>query len=193
MNKNLENAIRIVKRGGVIIFPTDTTFVIGCRMDKKSSVERLFEIRRRSHEKAVLVLVDSIGMGQEYLKPIPKDVREQLMEKYWPGGLTIVLRCIKEKIPTLVRGGGETLGIRMPSHNTILKLIKRVGVPILGPSANFSGQKTPFLMSDLNPNLVRKVDFVLSGRCKIKQPSTVLDVTKKPWRVIRAGAVKIYE
>ena len=189
MSKNLKEAIDVVKNGGIIIFPTDTAFGIGCRVDDVKTVRKLFELRKRPSSKAVPVLVSSIKMVEEYVEKIDPDVRS-LMQKYWPGGLTIVLKCKKGKISNLVRGGGDTIGVRIPAHQTVRELIKKVGVPILGPSANFAEGKTPFLMSDLDPNLVRKVGFVLQGRCKIKESSTVLDVVKKPWRVIRPGAVK---
>lgn len=191
MNRNLEEAVRIVKKGGIIIFPTDTTFVIGCRIDDEKAVERLFDIRKRPKDKAVLVLVDSEQMASEYLKAILKEVKEKLTDRYWPGGLTIVLPCVEEKVPVLVRGGGKNLGVRMPDHKTTLEMISRIGVPILGPSANFSGAKTPYKMRDLDPKLVESVDFVLPGRCKIKRPSTVLDCSKKPWKVLRQGAVRL--
>ena len=190
MNKNLEKAITIIKRGGIIIFPTDTAFGIGCRVDDEQAVERLFEIRKRRKDKAVPILASSIQMVLEYFKDIDPDVRK-IMDKYWPGALTLILDSRVEKVPNLVRGGGETIGIRIPDHDSVLKIIEEVGGPILGPSANFSGEKTPFVLSDLDPSLVRIVDFVLPGRCKIKKPSTVIDVTKKPWKMIREGAALI--
>ena len=190
MNRNIEKAIKILEGGGIVIFPTDTTFVIGCRIDDEQAVQRLFEIRKRPKDKAVLILCSSLQMVKEYIEPFNLDVGG-LMQKYWPGGLTLVMQGNTSKIPSLVRGGGETIGIRIPAHLAIRRIIKRVGVPILGPSANFAGGKTPFLMSDLDPNLVGKVDFVLPGRCKIKKPSTVLDVSQRPWRVIREGAVPL--
>lgn len=190
MNKSFDKAVRILKNGGIVIFPTDTAFGIGCRINDADAVQRLLNLRKRAQDKAVPILCSSVRMVKEYVEPLDSDVRK-LMEKYWPGGLTIVLKCKKGKISSLIRGGGDTIGVRIPAHQTVRELIKKVGVPILGPSANFAGGKTPFLMSDLDPNLVQKVDFVLPGRCKLKNPSTVLDVSQRPWRVIREGAVEI--
>ncbi len=190
MNKDLEKAVGIVRKGGIIIFPTDTAFGIGCRIDDEEAVRRLFKLRKRPRDKAVPVLASSIKMVEEYIEKIEPDVRN-LMKKYWPGGLTIVLKCKKGKIPSLVRGGGDTIGFRIPAHQTVREFIKRVGVPILGPSANFSGGRTPFDIYELDQNLVRSVGYVLPGRCTTKKPSTVLDVTKKPWKLLRRGAVTI--
>ena len=188
MNINIEKAIEILKSGGIVIFPTDTAFGIGCRIDNEQAIQRLYELRKRPQNKAVPVLCSSIQMVREYVNPFGSDVR-RLMQKYWSGALTLVLSAKTNKVPELIRGGGKTIGIRIPDYNSALRIIRAVGVPILGPSANFAGEKTPFTFSDLDPDLVRKVDFVLPGRCKIKRPSTVLDVSQKPWRVIREGAV----
>lgn len=191
MSKNLKRAIDVIKNGGIIISPIDTTFIITCRVDDKNAVERLFYLRKRDIRKPVPLLFSDEQMVRKYVKYVPREVKEKLINKYWPGGLTIVLYANKDLIHDYIRGGGDTVGARIPDHSTVRRIIEEVGVPILGPSANFAGEKTPFKMSELDQELVRKVDFVLPGRCKIKKPSTVLDVTVEPWRVIRAGAVEI--
>lgn len=189
--KEIEEAIKILTQGGIVIFPTDTAFGIGCRIDDEKAIERLFKIRRRPQEKAVPVLVDSFEMAQEYLLPISKDVREKLIKPFWPGALTIILPCKLDKVPELVRGGGSNLGVRMPDNEVVLSLIGGVGVPILGSSANFSGGKTPFQFLDIDKELLSKVDYVVEGECKFKEPSTVIDCSVRPWKIIRMGVVKL--
>lgn len=192
MNDEIKKAVEVLKKnGGIIIFPTDTAFGIGCRIDNEKAIERLFRIRKRPLSQASPVLVDSIEMAQDYLLPIPKDVLENLIKPYWPGALTIILHCIKEKVPELVRGGTSTLGVRIPNSQTALRIIKEVGVPILGPSANFHGEKTPYKFSDLDPELIKSADYVLKGECSACQASTVIDCSKKPWKILREGAIKI--
>src|SRR5258708_15996677 len=159
---NIDKATEILKNGGIVIFPTDTAFGIGCRIDDKDAVKKLFKIRRRPTTQATPVLVDSIEMAREYVESIPDDVLD-LMNKYWPGALTIVLESRIDKTPSLVRGGGLTIGVRIPNNTTILEIIKKVGVPILGPSANFPGGATPYKFEDLDQNLVSVVDFVVHG------------------------------
>lgn len=193
MKSDIDKAVRVLNKGGIVIFPTDTAFGIGCRMDNKKSIERLFMIRKRPKNKPTPVLVDSIEMAQKYLQPtIDEEVKNNLMKKYWPGALTIILPCRIDKVDKLVRGKGNTLGVRMPNHKIALSLIRGVGVPILGPSANFQGEKTPYNLKDLGPKLVKLVDYVLSGDTGLKKlPSTVIDCSKKPWKVIREGAIEI--
>jgi len=192
MVNEIKKAIEILKKGGIIIFPTDTAFGIGCRIDDEEAVEKLFKIRKRPSSMATPVLVDSFEMVKVYLKPVSEDARN-LMDKYWPGALTIVLPCKTDKVSGLVRGEGKTIGIRVPDNKIIREIIKGVGVPILGPSANFHGEKTPYKLSDLDPNLVDLVDFVISGKTSVGNISTVIDCSVSPWKILRQGAVKIQQ
>lgn len=189
----IQEAISTLRNGGIVIFPTDTAFGIGCRADSETAVERLFRIRRRPAEKATPVLVDSPEMAKRYwVSPLSPTV-DQLTKTYWPGALTIVAACQTKQIPSLVRGGGKTIGLRMPDHQTALQLIHEVGVPILGPSANFSGHVTPFSVQELDPNLILLVDGVVDGFCSpARQASTVIDCTETPPTVLRQGATTIY-
>lgn len=191
MDKSTQKAIEVLKQGGIVIFPTDTAFGIGCVINDERAVKKLFQIRKRSENKATPVLVDTVKMAQDYLQPISKDVIDQLIEPYWPGGLTIVLPSITEKVPNLVRGGGTTIGVRIPAHPIARAIIRGVGKPILGPSANFAGEKTPYKLSDLNPQLCKLVDFVVEDQAYGKEASTVIDCSEMPWKVLRQGAIKL--
>ncbi len=192
MNNDIQKAIQVLKDGGIVIFPTDTAFGIGCRIDNEKAIERLFNIRKRPKNQPVPVLVDSIAMAQKHLLPIPKKVSDNLMKKHWPGALTIILQSRIDKVSSLVRGGGNNLGVRVPNSEITLSLIKGVGVPILGPSANFHGEKTPYKFEDLDPKLVSLVDYVVPSKVRLGgKPSTVIDCSIKPWRILREGAIEI--
>ena len=188
---DIQQAIKIVKQGGIVIFPTDTAFGIGCRMDDEAAVKRLFSIRKRPETQATSVLISDLKMAEPYLEQVSNEVIEQLMKPHWPGGLTIVLPCKVEKVSNLIRGGSKTLGVRVPDHLTTLELINGVGVPILGPSANFSGGKTPYSFEELDPELKKLVDYVVPGECHSKLASTVIDCTVSPWKILRQGAVDL--
>ena len=186
----VEKTIEYLKNGKVGIFPTDTAFGIGCRMDDEEAVKRVYQIRNRPEEKALLVLVSSVQMAEEYVF-IKDEVREKLINKYWPGGLTLILRCNEEIVPGVVRADGETLAVRMPGHEVLRNIIEKVGVPIVAPSANFSGGKTPITFSEVDKELKSKVDFILPGVCTMKDVSTIIDCTKKPWKIVRQGVTKL--
>jgi len=189
MNNQITQAVNILNQGGIIIFPTDTAFGIGCRIDNEGAIKKLFKIRQRPQSQAVPLLVSDLGMAKAYTEGISEDVIRKLIEPYWPGALTIVLKANKEKVSGLVRGGGETVGIRVPNHPLILEIIKKVGIPVLGPSANFHGENTPFTFEDLDPRLISLVDNVVKGECSVKQASTVIDSTQTPWKTLRQGEV----
>ena len=190
--EKIEKAIDVLNEGGIVIFPTDTAFGIGCRIDMEDSIERLFNTRRRPGTQATPVLVSGTEMAEQYLEEIPREVLEKLIRPYWPGALTIVLRAIKEKVPSLVRGGGDNLGVRMPDSKIALELIKGTQVPILGPSANFHGDRTPYEFSQIDKELIKKVDFVLEGSTKGNNlASTVIDCTVKPWNILRQGVLEV--
>lgn len=193
MENQIQKAIEILKQGGIIIFPTDTAFGIGCAIDDEKAVERLFRIRKRPESQATPVLVDTVKMAQDYLQPIPQEVVDKLIEPYWPGALTIVLPCLTDRVPSLVRGGGKTLGVRIPNHPAPRAIIQGLGKPILGPSANFHGEQTPYSFAELDPELTKLVDFLVGGECTTKRASTVIDCSEIPWKILRKGAVKILD
>ena len=191
MNTDIDKAIEILNQGGIVIFPTDTAFGIGCRIDNENAIKKLFKIRKRPGFMATPVLVGGLEMAKDYVLEIPKDVKEKLIDKFCPGALTIVLQSRIDMVPRLVRGHGTTIGVRMPNNRIILEIIKNVGVPILGPSANFHGENTPYQLKELNSKLIKLVDCVVSGECELKKPSTVIDCTKIPWEILRQGALKV--
>jgi L-threonylcarbamoyladenylate synthase len=190
MNNQTQKAVKALNKEGIIIFPTDTAFGIGCRIDSKKALKRLIKIRGRKENQPLPVLVRDLEMAKQYLKPIPKEVKS-LIKKYWPGGLTIILPCKKNIVNPIIRGNGDTLGVRSPNHKATLELIQGVNIPIIGSSANFSGSKTPFSLGEVDPKLLSLVDFVLDGKCYKKESSTVIDCSQKPWKLLRQGAVKI--
>ncbi len=190
MDKQVQKAIEVLNDGGIIIFPTDTAFGIGCRIDKPAAVDRLFAIRKRPLTQATPVLVSSQDMALAYFDT-PSDVVRRLMQTYWPGALTIVAPCKKNLVYSPIRGGGTNIGLRMPNHTTILDILGAVAVPILGPSANFHGNPTPYRQEALDPELVELVDYVVPGDCSVGLASTVVDCSGEPYKIIRQGTVHL--
>lgn len=186
----IQKAIEVLNSGGIIIYPTDTAFGIGCRIDKPEAVDKLFTIRRRPRTQATPVLVGSQDMALLYFEN-PSQVVRRLMEDHWPGAITIVAAAKKNVFYSPIRGDGENIGLRMPNHETALSIIRGVGVPILGPSANFHGEPTPYSFAELNEELMRLVDYVVPGECSVKQASTVVDCSVEPFAIIRQGAVMV--
>ncbi|HEV2339484.1 MAG TPA: L-threonylcarbamoyladenylate synthase [Patescibacteria group bacterium] len=189
--KDIQRAIELLRKGGVGIFPTDTVYGIGCRIDDEQAIKKVFAIRKRPEEKAVLVVVDSVKMAQDYLLPIPLEVKEQLLQRYWPGGLTIILPCKTEKVASIVRANGITLAVRQTNHPILLQLIQGVGVPLIAPSANFAGEKTPSAFADIDKRLLSLVDFTLLEPSGGSSVSTIIDCSVYPWKILREGIVHV--
>ena len=186
----IQQAISTLNAGGIIIFPTDTAFGIGCRIDKPDSIDRLFAIRKRPTTQALPVLVRGMEQALPFYQH-SSDIVRRLMETYWPGALTIIDTCKKELIYSPIRGGGDTVGMRHPKHEVLQQILDGVEVPIVGPSANMHGEPTPYRYEDLDPALVHLVDFVVPGICTAGNVSTVIDCAVTPYRIIRQGAVQV--
>ena len=190
MSRQIKKAIDVFRDGGIVIFPTDTAIGIGCRIDNVKSARKVFDIKKRNYNNPLLALVSSMEMARNYV-PIPSDVKSKLLDKYWPGGLTVFLKCDLKKVPSIVRSGRDSLAIRLPDHKDIRNIIEEVGVPILATSANFSGGTTPYSISEVDKELLSKADFVLNGKCTFGEQSTIVDCTVEPWKIVREGAVRI--
>ena len=189
MNDYITKAIEIVKDGGIIIFPTDTAFGMGCRIDNKEAVEKLFSVRKRPPTQATPVLCSSLQMVKEYVADIDQKVEEELMLPYWPGALTIVLPAQVKRVPELVRGGGISIGVRIPNHEIPLAIIGALGVPIIGTSANFHGEPTPYHTAEIDPKLIYLTDYLVPGVTTLKKESTVIDCSDGDWDILRQGAI----
>lgn len=186
---NIQEAIKVFKKGGIVVFPTDTAYGIGCRMDNPESVGKVFNIKKRNLNDALLVLVDSFEMAEEYVTFDSRSL--MLVKKYWPGGLSIFLNTKPGKVPRIVTANSNILAVRWPKHEIIEKIISGVGVPIIATSANMSGGETPYALDKVDKKILDQADFVLDGECTYKQESTIIDCSKSPWKMIRKGAVEI--
>lgn len=183
----IDKAVLVLDNGGVIIYPTDTAYGIGSKADNNDAVKRVYKIKNRPHTQPVSVLVDSKDMALTYFDN-PPDIVVRLMDEYWPGGLTIVYYKNKDTVSSIISGGTDTVGLRAPNHPVTLKIIKGIGVGLIGPSANFRGEKTPFVFSDLNKELIGKVDYVVNEKSYGDKTSTVINCTTKPFTILRQGS-----
>ncbi len=181
-------ALEALARGQIVVFPTDTVYGVGCRIDDDRALRRLFQIKQRPVTEPVPVLLADVDQLAEYARTVPAIAR-QLIEQFWPGPLTlIVLRSAR--VPALVAGGGETVAIRVPNHLIPRALIRGVGVPIVGTSANSHGMPAPVTAQQVIYDLGDRADLVLDGgRASLGVESTVVDVTGSVPRVVRVGAI----
>ncbi len=178
----LKEVADILKRGGLVIIPTETVYGIAANMSNQRSIKRLYEIKGRPKNKAFSLLIAAKGKIDEFAKDIPL-AAYKLMDKFWPGPLTLVL---KSKM-----NNGGTIGIRMPDNEIASRLILLAGVPIVCPSANLSGKPAPVNFQEAIKDLGGLVDFAIdAGDTRIGLESSIVDFSVEPWRILRESAIK---
>ncbi|OGL67637.1 threonylcarbamoyl-AMP synthase [Candidatus Uhrbacteria bacterium RIFCSPLOWO2_01_FULL_47_24] len=184
----IKKAAQIIRRGGLVIFPTETVYGLGADAFNSRAVRKIFKVKGRPEKKPLIVHVSKKSTIDALAKDVPL-VARVLAKKFWPGPLTLVLKR-KKIVPDEVTGGGDTVAMRMPAHKVALALI-RVAGPIAASSANFSDEKPSTRISEIPRALLKKVDLVIdAGSTPVKVPSTVLDLTKTtPPKILRTGAV----
>ncbi len=184
---NLSEAADIVKGGGVIIYPTDTLYGIGCDPYNEEAVEKVIQLKRRGAQ-PLPVLCSNLARAETLVDL--GETGHQLARKFWPGGLTIVAKVIDKNLPSRLIGNSGTLGIRVPNHLGALKLISLCGDCLIGTSANISGERaleTPEAILEVFDD---KFDvLVYGGEKSLGIPSSVVDVVDGNLRIIREGLV----
>lgn len=174
--------------GGGIAFPTETVYGLGAHLFNETALASLMAMKGRPEGKPLPVMVASLEMLRELVVEIPESARKA-MEKLWPGPLTIVFRSRAELSP-LVTGGTGTVGVRYPNHSAPLAIIQKLGSPIVAPSANLSGLPPPCEVEEIIEIFAGKVEVILDGgKTGGSLPSTVLDCTHSPPRILRPGAL----
>ncbi len=179
----VSEAAGVLKRGGVVIFPTDTVYGIGALPDNEKAIKRLFEIKKRPIDKPLQILISDLKQVDDLAVEVSGTARE-MMEKYWPGPLTLIFKK-KPNIPDVVTAYGPTVGLRMPDNEAVLTLIRKTG-PLAATSANLSGQPDPGSAEEV----LIDADLLLdNGACRFGEPSTVVDTTTDPPKILRKGHI----
>lgn len=185
-------AAGILRSGGLVAFPTETVYGLGANALDAKAVEKIFQVKGRPADNPLIVHIADKEEVHRLARQIPKKA-EKLMDKFWPGPLTLVLK--KSKIvPKITTGRLETVAIRMPAHKIALALIKEARVPIAAPSANISGKPSPTSVEHVIQDLHGKIGAIIdAGKTKIGVESTVLDLTVNPPILLRPGGVTLEE
>lgn len=171
--KDLENALSVLERGGIILYPTDTIWGLGCDATNPDAVKRIFELKGRADSKAMISLVDSVESLHSWISEVPQQTGRLIEESERP--LTIIFEGACGIAPSLMATDG-TAAFRIPNYEFTLELCKRLGKPIVSTSANFSGQEAPSTFTEIDSELADKVDYVcLYGRdSKSATPSRII-------------------
>lgn len=186
----ISEAGEIIRQGGLVAFPTETVYGLGANALNEEAVKKIFLAKGRPQDNPLIVHISNIEQIYPLVKAIP-DVAKKLMEKFWPGPMTIILEKT-DTIPDVTSAGLDSVGIRMPSNKIASELISAANVPIAAPSANISGRPSPTDVERCVEDLDGKVDYIIGGSiCRVGVESTVIDCTVCPPCVLRPGGITL--
>ena len=188
LTEDVSRAAEVIKNGGLAVVPTETVYGLAANAFDGAAVMKIYEVKGRPETKPISVLIS----GMEDVEKVAYDIPEEayaLAEKFWPGPLTMILKK-RDAIPDIVTAGGDTIGVRCPDHEKTLEIIRLVKTPLAAPSANISGQPSP-------KNVARALEYfdgriecaVDGGECTVGVESTIVDMTQKPFRILREGGL----
>ena len=188
---DLAKALQHLQDGGVVAIPTDTLYGLAADVFNLAALDRVFQVKERSENLALPVLVSSWQQVAMVAKDIPAQA-EALADRFWPGALTLV--ALKaEKVPDRLTAGRSTVAIRMPGHPVPIQLAHSLGGPITGTSANITGGADPSSIKELTAQIGGRVDYIVtSGPAPDGTASTIVDVSSDGPRLIREGAIPFH-
>lgn len=188
----IKEAVKVIKKGGLIAFPTETVYGLGADVFNPYAVVKIFEVKARPLNDPLIV---HIADKQDLFKVAKKINRPawKLIKKFWPGPLTLILEK-SSSIPDIVTSGLETVALRMPAHPVALSLIREAKTPLAAPSANLFGRPSPTTCEHVLEDLKNKIDLAIdAGKTEVGVESTILDLTQKPFSILRLGGVSLEE
>ncbi len=188
IQQQVDRGISILKRGGIVAFPTDTVYGLGACASLYQAVERVYQVKERPRNMALPLLLAHISQISEVAEPVPP-IAWLLAQNFLPGALTIVLHK-SNAVPDIITGGGITVAVRIPAHPIPVALADGLGMPIVGTSANLSGKPSVLTADKVYSQFGDKIDLVIDGgRCSGGRESTIVDVTGETPVVLREGAI----
>jgi len=184
----VDRAIEILKAGGIVAFPTDTVYGLGGDAFNIEVAERIFRVKQRPcHLPLPVLLADSTQVAS--VVDSVSGIARFLMKHFWPGGLTLVL-LKKDSLPDIITAGSNKVAIRIPDHVVPLTLIRGLGAPIIGTSANISDKPSPVTTEEVEQQLGSQVDLIIDmGKCPGGLESTIVDVTGETPVILRHGVI----
>lgn len=186
MKVTIDQAIEIIKKGGIVAMPTETVYGLAADATNLNSIKKTFEVKGRPQDNPLIVHISSVNHLTLFAENIPEDAYK-LAEHFWPGPLTLVLDK-KSTVLDAVTAGLDTVALRMPDHSTALELISKTG-PVTAPSANLSGKPSPTRPAHIEADYGDTVGYLDGGSTRIGIESTVLNMASKPYSILRPGSV----
>ncbi len=188
-SQKIKKAVEILRKGGVIAIPTDTVFGFVCPYWSKEGIERIFKIKKREKTKTLGIFISDKKEVNKFARKIT-ETRKRLIYNLWPGPLTLLFEAKRNIPPYLIHPKKNTVSLRIPSHPVPLRLCREAG-PLVQTSVNISGEKEIFKYKEVIKKFGNMVDYVYPQDASYSVPSTILDVSKTPFVMVRKGPVGI--
>ena len=186
--EELKEAAALLRAGQLVAVPTETVYGLAGNGLDETAVEQIYEVKGRPQVKPLSLMVPDALAMERCCREVPPQAHA-LAKHFWPGPLTIVLRS-KDLVPAIVRAGGETVGLRCPDHPMTLELLRLSGIPFAAPSANPSGEPSPKTAEEVEAYFDGKIAAIVDGGpCGLGKESTILDMSQRPFRILRQGAL----
>ena len=186
--EELKESAKIIRNGGIVIFPTETVYGIGTNGFNEESIKKIYELKRRDFNKPISLLVSNMEMVEMVAKDIT-NLERALMKQFWPGPFTIILKK-KKIVSDILTANEDTVGVRMPSGKVAKKLIEYAEVPIATPSANISGRVSGINIDDIKADFEGKVDCIIdNGTSELGVASTIVKVVDNVPYILREGTI----
>jgi L-threonylcarbamoyladenylate synthase len=182
-----DEAVRVLREGGLVCYPTDTVYGIGAAAGDDAAVRRLFAVKGRSLDKPLPLLLADASDAARVAEVTP--LAKALATRFWPGALTVVMRKAAS-YRSLALAGGGTVALRVPDHGLVRSIVRALGEPITGTSANRSGARAPVSAAEVALQMGEMVELIIDGgRSLTRLESTVIDITHDEPEIVREGAV----
>jgi L-threonylcarbamoyladenylate synthase len=188
----IHRAASILINNGVIGYPTETIYGIGCNAFNSQAVNRIYDLKSRDRGKALILIAADVIQISDLVETIPEHA-ERLIENFWPGPLTIVFNA-SSRLQEFAFRKSKTIAVRIPDSKICLSLLKICGFPIVSTSANKSGESAASHAQDVQAIFGEQLDAIIDGGpAPSTVPSTVVDITKEPARIVRVGSISALE
>ncbi len=181
----IRKVVEILNNDGIIIYPTDTIYGIGCSIYSQKAIERIRQIKGREKNKFFSILCYDLKDLSKYAKNVSNEAYK-IMRRILPGPYTVVLQASRE-LPKILHSKRKTVGLRIPDHKLSREIVKELGHPIITTSANRSGQEPLNDPKLLEKEFGKEVDVVIEGEVLFSEPSTVIDLSEQPFKILRKG------
>ena len=186
-DEGIKKTSQIIEKGGIVVFPTDTVYGIGCNPYNENSVKKIYEIKSRTELKSLPVLAYSLDVVKEIT--LIDEFTEKVIEKYWPGPLTLILKLTDQKLKKSLNLGNK-IAVRIPDSKCTLKLLEKCRL-LVGTSANISGNSSYTNPNECIKNIKNYDIFLNGGTITSKGESTIIEIENEKIKMIREGALKI--